>query len=206
MWNAEVNGATRYGRHERRYQRSALPGHDDRIPAFRGRRRRAIGFDGQLPNCRPRRSSGRTTDGIVGDGTEAQLIILEARCRPARRRHVTRSSRDSTPAHDELAGHSRASPAARRRRRQTPVTCTSQSARTGSGSPAIALATCGDWFATTGATRKRCSRPAWLRIGKPIGHGGAAGSYGTATSMVIPFAEAKQPKLQGLPRHRAIGR
>lgn len=77
MWSAEVNGATRYsivtneGTNGLPYLATTT---DPRIPWATSTR---VGFDGQTKNLPTELKFGRTSNGIVGDGTEAQLIILE---------------------------------------------------------------------------------------------------------------------------------
>jgi hypothetical protein len=77
MWSAEVNGATRYsivtseGINGLPFLATTT---DPRIPWQTSTR---TGFDGQTKNLPTQLKFGRTSNGIVGDGTEAQLIILE---------------------------------------------------------------------------------------------------------------------------------
>jgi hypothetical protein len=77
MWSAEVNGATRYslvsseGTNGLPYLSTST---DPRIPWAPSTR---IGFDGQTKNLPTQLKFGRVDNGIVADGTEAQLIILE---------------------------------------------------------------------------------------------------------------------------------
>jgi hypothetical protein len=77
MWLAEVNGATRYslvtneGINGLPYLATMT---DPRIPWTTSNR---VGFDGQTKNLPTETKFGRTTSGVVGDGTEAALIVLE---------------------------------------------------------------------------------------------------------------------------------
>ena len=79
MWNAVANGATRYSLISREGQ-NGLPylelGSDPRVPWVPSSR---TGFNSTSPNLPTETKFGRTTSGIVADGTEAQLIQLEAR-------------------------------------------------------------------------------------------------------------------------------
>jgi hypothetical protein len=79
MWNAVANGATRYSLISRE-GKNGLPylelGNDPRVPWVPSSR---TGFNSTSPNLPTETKFGRTTSGIVADGTEAQLIALEAR-------------------------------------------------------------------------------------------------------------------------------
>src|SRR4029077_12414157 len=79
MWNATTNGASRYSISNKE-GKNGLPylvtPADPRMPWQASTR---IGFNSISTNLPNNLKFGRTTNGIVGDGTEAQLIILEAR-------------------------------------------------------------------------------------------------------------------------------
>jgi hypothetical protein len=79
MWNAEANGSTRYsiiskeGTNGLPYLATTT---DPRIPWAPSTR---IGFNAISTNIPTELKFGRTTSGILADGTEGQLIALEAR-------------------------------------------------------------------------------------------------------------------------------
>src|SRR3569623_3785698 len=79
MWNAVSNGASRYAIINNEGQ-NGLPylslGTDPRVPWVPSTR---TGFNSTTPNLPTETKFGRTSNGIVADGTEGQLIAIEAR-------------------------------------------------------------------------------------------------------------------------------
>ena len=158
---------------ERRQERPAVPRRRRRrrTRASTGRRRRASDSAASSRRSRTRTSSAQYSDGIITTGAEARLIELEAQLQAD-----TQAARDAVFAGHQHAAHRRCAnrrrdrhqgdhrcrrwPVRRRPRRTRRSTCSTRSARTGCGSPAIASATCAAWSASTSATLKPCSRPA----------------------------------------------
>jgi len=198
MWNAAANGSSRYsvvtkeGGNGLPYLATTT---DPRIPWAPSTR---IGFNSISTGLPTETKFGQTTSGVVGDGTEAQLDILEARLQGG-----AQSDRDAvfaglntlrttnTPAIPAIAG-------------SAPTT---QAAAVDQYFQERAY-----WTWLTGhrlGDMRRLVRqygrdaetvfPTGLvaNSGNPSVTGALSGSYGTATSMVIPFAERNNPNYKG---------
>jgi hypothetical protein len=190
MWNAVANGATRYAIINNEGQ-NGLPyltqGTDPRVPWVPSTR---TGFNSTTPNLPTETKFGRTSAGIVADGTEAQLIIIEARLQGG-----TQADRDAV--------------------------FTSLNALRTSNTPAIPAMT-GSAPTTQAAavTQLFTERAYWTwltghRLGDmrrlvrnygrdaetvyPTGtlQAPLVGSFGTSTSIVIPFSERSNPNFKG---------
>lgn len=197
MWNAAANGSSRYSviTKEGGNGLPYLATPDPRIPWSPSTR---IGFNSISTNLPTETKFGQTTSGIVGDGTEAQLDILEARLQGG-----TQADRDavfaglntlrttSTPAIAAIAGSAPTSQAA---------------------AVDLYFQERAYWTWLTGhrlGDMRRLVRqygrdaetvfPTGLvsNSGNPSVTGQLAGSYGTATSMIIPFSERNNPNFKG---------
>ncbi len=190
IWNAVANGASRYSLIGNEGQ-NGLPylslGTDPRVPWVPSTR---TGFNSTTPNLPTETKFGRTTSGIVADGTEAQLIILEARLQGGAQAdrdavfaglNALRSS--NSPAIPAMAG----------------------------SAPATQAAAVDQFFAEraywTWLTGHRLGdmRRLVRQYGRdtesvyPTGtlQSPLVGSFGTATSIVIPFNERSNPNFKG---------
>jgi hypothetical protein len=198
MWNAAANGSSRYsvvtkeGGNGLPYLATTS---DPRIPWAPSTR---IGFNSISTNLPTETKFGQTTNGIVGDGTEAQLDILEARLqggaqadRDAVFAGLNTLRTTNTPPIPAIAG-------------PTPPT---QAAAVDLYFQERAY-----WTWLTGhrlGDMRRLVRqygrdaetvfPTGLvaNSGTPSVTGQLSGSYGTATSMIIPFAERNNPNFKG---------
>ncbi|MDB4874468.1 MAG: hypothetical protein JWM41_914 [Gemmatimonadetes bacterium] len=197
MWNAAANGSSRYSvvTKEGGNGLPYLATPDPRIPWAPSTR---IGFNSISTNLPTETKFGQTTNGIVGDGTEAQLDILEARLQGG-----TQADRDAvfaglntlrttnTPAIAAIAGSSPSTQAA---------------------AVDLYFQERAYWTWLTGhrlGDMRRLVRqygrntetvfPTGLiaNSGTPSVTGQLSGTYGTATSMVIPFAERNNPNYTG---------
>jgi hypothetical protein len=198
MWNAAANGSSRYsvvtkeGGNGLPYLATTT---DPRIPWAASTR---IGFNSISTNLPTETKFGQTTSGIVGDGTEAQLDILEARLQGG-----TQADRDAV-----FAGLN------------TLRTTNAPAIAAIAGSAPTSQAAAVDlyfqerayWTWLTGhrlGDMRRLVRqygrdaetvfPTGLvsNSGNPSVTGQLAGSYGTATSMIIPFSERNNPNFKG---------
>jgi hypothetical protein len=197
MWNAAANGSSRYSviTKEGGNGLPYLGTPDPRIPWNPSTR---IGFNSISTNLPTETKFGQTTSGIVGDGTEAQLDILEARLQGG-----TQADRDAvfaglntlrttnTPAIAAIAGSSPTTQAA---------------------AVDLYFQERAYWTWLTGhrlGDMRRLVRqygrgtetvfPTGLvaNSGVPSVTGALSGTYGTATSMIIPFAERNNPNYKG---------
>ncbi len=192
MWNATVNGSTRYSIIDNEGT-NGLPflthdgGKDPRTPWVPSTRDAFNALEHNLPS---ETKFGRTSSGIVADGVEAQLIILEARLQGG-----AQSDRDAV-----FAGLN-----ALRAGNSTPI------APIAGGSPTTQAAAVTQLFTERAYWE-------WLtghrlgdlrRLVRQYGRGtesvyptGAlpvplAGTYGTSTSITIPQNERNNPNFQG---------
>jgi hypothetical protein len=198
MWNATTNGSSRYsvitneGKNGLSYLSTPA---DPRMPWAAGKR---IGFNSISTALPDELKFGRTTNGIVGDGTEAQLDVLEARLQGG-----TQADRDAvfaglnslrttnSPAIAAIAG---ASP-------------TTQAAAVDLYFQERAY-----WTWLTGhrlgdmrrlvrqygrATESVFPTGLVATSGLTAVTGLLSGNFGTATSMIIPFAERNNPNFKG---------
>jgi hypothetical protein len=197
MWNAAANGSSRYSvvNNEGKNGLSYLATPDPRIPWQPSTR---IGFNSISRSLPTETKFGQTTSGIVGDGTEAQLDILEARLQGG-----TQADRDAvfaglntlrttnTPAIPAMSGPSP----------------TTQAAAVDQYFQERAY-----WEWLTGhrlGDMRRLVRqygrdaetvfPTGLvaNSGTPSVTQNLSGSYGTATSMIVPFSERNNPNYKG---------
>ena len=197
MWNAAANGSSRYSviTKEGGNGLPYLATPDPRIPWTPSTR---IGFNSISTNLPTETKFGQTTSGIVGDGTEAQLDILEARLqggaqadRDAVFAGLNQLRATNTPAIPAIAG-------------SAPTT---QAAAVDQYFQERAYWT---WLAghRLGDMRRLVRQygrdaetvfPTGLvaNSGNPSVTGALSGSYGTATSMVIPFSERNNPNFKG---------
>jgi hypothetical protein len=191
MWNAEANGSSRYeivsneGGNGLPYLATST---DPRIPWVPSTR---IGFDGNHTNMPTETKFSRTSSGIVGDGTEAALDVLEARLQGG-----AQADRDFVFAglNSLRATNSPAIPAI-----------------TGSSATDQATAV-NQYFAEraywTWLTGHRLGD--MRRLVRNYGRGtetvfptgslagdGFVGNFGPATSMIIPFSEKNNPNFKG---------
>jgi hypothetical protein len=198
MWNAAANGSSRYsvvtkeGGNGLPYLATTT---DPRIPWAASTR---IGFNSISTNLPTETKFGQTTSGIVGDGTEAQLDILEARLQGG-----TQVDRDAV-----FAGLNTL------RTTNTPAIAAIAGSAPTSQAAAVDLyfQERAYWTWLTGhrlGDMRRLVRqygrdaetvfPTGLvsNSGNPSVTGQLAGSYGTATSMIIPFSERNNPNFKG---------
>ena len=197
MWNAAANGSSRYSviTKEGGNGLPYLATPDPRIPWTPSTR---IGFNSISTNLPTETKFGQTTSGIVGDGTEAQLDILEARLQGG-----AQADRDAV-----FAGLN-----------QLRATNTPAIAAIAGSAPTTQAAAVDQYFQEraywtwlTGhrlGDMRRLVRqygrdaetvfPTGLvaNSGNPSVTGALSGSYGTATSMVIPFSERNNPNFKG---------
>ena len=184
--------------HEGRRERASVPRRrpaDPRIPWTPSTR---IGFNSISTNLPTETKFGQTTSGIVGDGTEAQLDILEARLQGG-----TQADRDAV-----FAGSTRSARRTRRRSRQSPASA-----------PTTQRAAVDQYFQ---------ERAYWTWLtGHRLGDmRRLVRKYRRDTEKVFPTGEpsdaarsadvrhqhqhrdsvrrAQQPELQGLPRHQGV--
>jgi len=198
MWNAAANGSSRYsvvtkeGGNGLPYLATTT---DPRIPWAASTR---IGLNSISTNLPTETKFGQTTSGIVGDGTEAQLDILEARLQGG-----TQADRDAV-----FAGLNTL------RTTNTPAIAAIAGSAPTSQAAAVDLyfQERAYWTWLTGhrlGDMRRLVRqygrdaetvfPTGLvsNSGNPSVTGQLAGSYGTATSMIIPFSERNNPNFKG---------
>ena len=197
MWNAAANGSSRYSvvNNEGKNGLPYLSTPDPRIPWSPSTR---IGFNSISTNLPTETKFGQTTSGIIGDGTEAQLDILEARLqggaqadRDAVFAGLNTLRTTNTPAITAIAG-------------SAPTT---QAAAVDQYFQERAY-----WTWLTGhrlGDMRRLVRqygrgtetvfPTGLvaASGTPSVTGQLSGSYGTATSMIVPFSERNNPNYKG---------
>jgi len=197
MWNAAANGSSRYsvitkeGGNGLPYLGTA----DPRIPWTPSTR---IGFNSISTNLPTETKFGQTTSGIVGDGTEAQLDILEARLQGG-----TQADRDAV-----FAGLNTL------RTTNTPAIAAIAGSAPTTQAAAVDLyfQERAYWTWLTGhrlGDMRRLVRqygrgaetvfPTGLvaNSGTPSVTGQLSGTYGTATSMIIPFSERNNPNYKG---------
>jgi hypothetical protein len=198
MWNAAANGSSRYSVVTKEGG-NGLPylatNTDPRIPWSASTR---IGFNSISTNLPTETKFGQTTSGIVGDGTEAQLDMLEARLQGG-----AQSDRDAV-----FAGLNTL------RTTNTPAipAITGPTPPTQAAMVDLYFQERAYWTWLTGhrlGDMRRLVRqygrdaesvfPTGLvaNSGTPSVTGQLSGSYGTATSMVIPFAERNNPNFKG---------
>jgi hypothetical protein len=190
MWSAEVNGATRYsivsseGINGLPYLATST---DPRIPWAPSTR---VGFDGQTKNLPTQLKFGRTDNGIVANGTEAQLIILENTLQAG-----TQAARDAVFAglNQLRATNSPAIP---------PIAGSAPTTQDAAVSQLFAERAYWTWL--TGhrlGDMRRLVRQYSRDPEKvfPTGQlsGPIAGTFGTSTSIVIPQSERNNPNFTG---------
>jgi hypothetical protein len=197
MWNAAANGSSRYSVVNKEGQNGLayLATPDPRIPWSPSSR---IGFNNISTNLPTETKFGQTTNGIVGDGTEAQLDILEARLqggaqtdRDAVFAGLNSLRATNTPAIPAIAGSSPTTQAA---------------------AVDLYFQERAYWTWLTGhrlGDMRRLVRqygrdaetvfPTGLvaNSGTPSITSALSGSYGTATSMIVPFSERNNPNFKG---------
>ncbi|HEY4219328.1 MAG TPA: hypothetical protein VGM67_19425 [Gemmatimonadaceae bacterium] len=190
MWNAEANGASRYSLVNNEGT-NGLPyltqGSDPRLPWAPSNRQ---GFNGLSTNLPTETKFGQTSSGIVADGTEAQLIILEAQLQGG-----TQADRDAV-----FAGLN-----ALRTSNSKPVAAIAGSAPTDQASAVTQLFTERAYWMWLTGHRLGDLRRLVRQYGRdaesvfPTGTLPAplAGSYGTSTSIVIPLNERNNPNFSG---------
>jgi hypothetical protein len=188
MWNAEANGASRYelvtseGINGLPYL--ATP--DVRIPWSPSTR---IGFDGNHTNMPTETKFGQSTSGIVGDGTEAALDVLEARLQGG-----AQSDRDAVFAglNSLRATNSPAIPA---------IAGSSPTTQTAAVSQYFAERAYWTWLTGHRLGDMRRLIRNYGRDAETVFPTGPiatfATTYGTATSMIIPFSERNNPNYKG---------
>jgi len=197
MWLAAANGSSRYSVVTKEGG-NGLPYLGTPDPRISWSPSTRIGFNSISTNLPTETKFGQTTNGIVGDGTEAQLDILEARLQGG-----TQADRDAV-----FAGLNAL------RTTNTPAIAVI------AGSPPTTQAAAVDlyfqerayWTWLTGhrlGDMRRLVRqygretetvfPTGLvaNSGTPSVTGQLSGTYGTATSMIIPFAERNNPNFKG---------
>lgn len=197
MWNAAANGSSRYSivTKEGGNGLPYLATPDPRIPWSPSNR---IGFNSISTNLPTETKFGQTTSGVVGDGTEAQLDILEARLqggaqadRDAVFAGLNTLRTTNTPAIAPIAGSAPTTQAA---------------------AVDLYFQERAYWTWLTGhrlGDMRRIVRqygrgvetvfPTGLvaNSGTPSISSALSGSYGTATSMIIPFSERNNPSYTG---------
>jgi starch-binding outer membrane protein, SusD/RagB family len=197
MWNAAANGSSRYSvvNNEGKNGLPYLATPDPRIPWQPSTR---IGFNSISRSLPTETKFGQTTNGIIGDGTEAQLDILEARLqggaqadRDAVFAGLNTLRTTNTPAIAAMPGPSP----------------TTQAAAVDQYFQERAY-----WTWLTGhrlGDMRRLVRqygrdaetvfPTGLvaNSGTPSVTQNLSGSYGTATSMIVPFSERNNPNYKG---------
>ena len=197
MWLAAANGSSRYSviTKEGGNGLPYLSSPDPRIPWSPSTR---IGFNSISTNLPTETKFGQTTNGIIGDGTEAQLDILEARLQGG-----TQTDRDAV-----FAGLNTL------RTTNTPAIAAIAGSAPTTQAAAVDLyfQERAYWTWLTGhrlGDMRRLVRqyargtetvfPTGLvaNSGVPSVTGALSGSYGTATSMIIPFAERNNPNYKG---------
>ena len=197
MWNAAANGSSRYSvvNNEGKNGLPYLSTPDPRIPWSASTR---IGFNSISTNLPTETKFGQTTSGIVGDGTEAQLDILEARLQGG-----AQADRDAV-----FAGLNTL------RTTNSPViTAIAGSAPTTQAAAVdLYFQERAYWTWLTGhrlGDMRRLVRqygrgtetvfPTGLvaTSGTPSVTGQLSGSYGAATSMIVPFSERNNPNYKG---------
>jgi hypothetical protein len=198
MWAAAANGSSRYsvitkeGGNGLPYLATTT---DPRLPWAPSTR---IGFNSISTNLPTETKFGQTTNGIIGDGTEAQLDILEAKLQGA-----TQADRDAV-----FAGLNTL------RTTNTPAIAAIAGSAPTTQAAAVDLyfQERAYWTWLTGhrlGDMRRLVRqygrgtetvfPTGLvaNSGNPSVTAALSGSYGTATSMIIPFAERNNPTYKG---------
>ena len=197
MWNAAANGSSRYSvvNNEGQNGLPYLATPDPRIPWSPSTR---IGFNSISKNLPTETKFGQTTNGIVGDGTEAQLDILEARLQGG-----AQADRDAV-----FAGLNSL------RATNTPVipAIAGSSPTTQAAAVDLYFQERAYWTWLTGhrlGDMRRLVRqygrdaetvfPTGLvaNSGTPSITSALSGSYGTATSMIVPFSERNNPNFKG---------
>jgi hypothetical protein len=197
MWNAAANGSSRYSivNSEGQTGLPYLATPDPRIPWAPSTR---IGFNSISTNLPTETKFGQTTNGIVGDGTEAQLDILEAQLQGG-----AQSDRDAV-----FAGLN-----ALRTSNTPPIPAISGSSpTTQDAAVSLYFQERAYWTWLTGhrlGDMRRLVRqygrgtetvfPTGLvaNSGTPSITSQLPGSYGTATSMIVPFSERNNPNYHG---------
>jgi starch-binding outer membrane protein, SusD/RagB family len=190
MWNAEANGSSRYelvtneGGNGLPYLATTT---DPRLPWVASTR---IGFDGNHTNMPTETKFGRTSNGIVGDGTEAALDVLEARLQGG-----AQSDRDAVFAglNTLRATNSPAIP---------PIAGSAPTDQATAVNQYFAERAYWTWL--TGhrlGDMRRLARNYGRNPETVFASGGLpapyVGNYGTATSMIIPFNERNNPNFTG---------
>jgi hypothetical protein len=197
MWLAAANGSSRYSviTKEGGNGLPYLATPDPRIPWTPSNR---IGFNSISTNLPTETKFGQTTSGIVGDGTEAQLDILEARLQGG-----TQADRDAV-----FAGLNTL------RTTNTPAIAAIAGSAPTTQAAAVDLyfQERAYWTWLTGhrlGDMRRLVRqygrgtetvfPTGLiaNSGVPSVTAALSGSYGAATSMIIPFSERNNPNYKG---------
>lgn len=197
MWNAAANGSSRYSivNKEGTNGLAYLAAPDPRIAWSASTR---IGFNSISTNLPTETKFGQTTSGIIGDGTEAQLDILEARLQGG-----AQADRDAV-----FAGLN-----SLRATNNPVIPAISGSAPTTQAAAVdLYFQERAYWTWLTGhrlGDMRRLVRqysrdaetvfPTGLvaNSGTPSISSALSGSYGTATSMIIPFAERNNPNFKG---------
>jgi hypothetical protein len=192
MWSATVNGSTRYSVIDKEGI-NGLPylshdgGTDPRVPWAPSNR---DGFDALSHNLPNQLKFGRTSSGIVADGTEAQLIILEARLQGG-----TQADRDAVFAglNNLRATNSPAIP---------PIAGTAPTTQAAAVDQLFTERAYWEWL--TGhrlGDMQRLMRQYGRAADSvfPTGAlpGGRAGTYGEGTNIVIPLTEKTNPNFTG---------
>ena len=190
MWTGAANGASRYsvitneGGNGLNYLQTPA---DPRMPWTASTR---IGFDGRSTNLPVEGKFGQTTSGVVADGTEAQLDILEARLQGG-----TQADRDAV-----FAGLNQL------RATNTPaIPAISGSAPTTQDAAVTQLFTERAYWGWLTGKRLGDMRRLVRNYGRntesvfPTGNlpSPLVGTYGTSTSIVIPFNERNNPNFTG---------
>jgi hypothetical protein len=190
MWTGAANGASRYsvitneGINGLSYLQTPA---DPRMPWTASGR---IGFDGRSTNLPVEDKFGRTTSGIVADGTEAQLDILEARLQGG-----TQADRDAV--FDGLNAL---------RTTNTPaVPAMAGSAPTTQDAAVTQLFTERAYWGWLTGKRLGDMRRLVRNYGRdaetvfPTGNLPVplVGTYGTSTSLMVPFNERNNPNFTG---------
>jgi hypothetical protein len=190
MWNAEANGASRYslitseGINGLPYLTQTG---DPRLPWVKSTRQ---GFDGISKNLPTETKFGQTSPSIVGDGTEAQLIVLEAQLQGG-----TQANRDAV-----FAGLN-----ALRTTNATPIAALPGSAPTTQAAAVDQFFTERAYWTWLTGHRLGDMRRLVRQYGRnaetvyPTGTLPAplSGQFGTSTSITIPLNERNNPNFKG---------
>ena len=189
MWNAEANGSSRYSIVSKEGTNGLpyLATPDPRIPWAPSTR---IGFNSISTNLPTELKFGRTTSGILADGIEAQLIVLEARLQGG-----TQADRDAV-----FAGLNAM------RASNSPVIAPIAGPSPSTQAAAVdqLFAERAYWMWLTGH-RLGDMRRLVRQYGRdsesvfPIGNlpSPLSGTYGTGVAIVIPFNERNNPSFSG---------